>query len=368
MALATKCPQCGVLFRVVADQLKLRGGLVRCGQCRAVFDAIGSLTYVDDSAVAPSRAAKEEAPAASPSPVSPADDAPATRPALGRATTLRISPVPPATLAGNLPPRGESSASTFDEPAVIRRRTRGSTVTHADGDGARGVDTTAGTQGRAPTLVRTHEAPESEPLEAPLDEGAEPIAGKPIESDAAAVAAEATDRPPSFTRPRRRQRRGFSIVYGGGAALLVLVAAIQLAVIFRGQLMIHWPQSRPLLTDLCGVLRCNVNWPMQADRLAVIGTELQAIPGTDALELSALVRNRADFRQSLPAIEVTLTDARNRPLARKVFTPADYLASAGEPTSRLQEGLAPGGDLSIRILFEARGLAPAGFLVYPFYL
>ena len=50
MALATKCPQCGALFRVVADQLKLRGGLVRCGQCRAVFDAIGSLTYVDDTA------------------------------------------------------------------------------------------------------------------------------------------------------------------------------------------------------------------------------------------------------------------------------------------------------------------------------
>src|SRR5512134_2796782 len=106
MALATKCPQCGVLFRVVADQLKLRGGLVRCGQCRAVFDAIGSLTYVDDSAVPPSRPAKEDARAAGRATVPPADDAPATRPALGRSTTLRISPVPPATLAGNLPPRG----------------------------------------------------------------------------------------------------------------------------------------------------------------------------------------------------------------------------------------------------------------------
>jgi len=40
---------CQVLFRVVADQLKLRGGLVRCGSCRHVFDAIGSLAYVDDA-------------------------------------------------------------------------------------------------------------------------------------------------------------------------------------------------------------------------------------------------------------------------------------------------------------------------------
>jgi hypothetical protein len=169
-------------------------------------------------------------------------------------------------------------------------------------------------------------------------------------------------------QPKRRKRRGFSVVYGGGTALLALLAAIQLAVIFRGQLMIHWPQSRPLLADLCSVFRCAINWPTQADRLAVMGTELQAIQGTDALELSALIRNRAEFTQSLPAIEVTLTDARNRPLARKVFTPADYLASAGEPTTRLQEGLAPGADLAIRIHFDARGVSPAGFLVYPFYL
>jgi len=368
MALATKCPQCGALFRVVADQLKLRGGLVRCGQCRAVFDAIGSLTYVDDSVVAPLRPAKEETPAAGPTTASPSDEAPGKRPTLGRAMTLRISPVPPATLARNLPPHGEPVASPPTEPAVIRRRTKGSTVTNAEPGELRAGETTAGTQGRAPTLVRLHEAPESGPPKSPVDDGVGPAAGRPFEADAAPGEAEEADRPPSFMQPKPPARRGFSIVYGGGAALLLLMAAIQLAVILRGPLMIHWPQSRALLTDLCGVLRCTVSWPTQADRLAVIGTELQAIPGTDALELSALIRNRADFRQSLPAIEVTLTDARNRPLARKVFTPADYLASAGEPAARLQEGLAPGSDLSIRIFFEARGLAPAGFLVYPFYL
>ena len=33
-----------------------------------------------------------------------------------------------------------------------------------------------------------------------------------------------------------------------------------------------------------------------------------------------------------------------------------------------EEEAAPGGDLAIRIHFEARGISPAGFLVYPFYL
>src|SRR4029453_7850784 len=125
MALATKCPQCSALFRVVADQLKLRGGLVRCGQCRAVFDAIGSLTYVDDAALAQTRTitaltqplAKQVSPTPrssrvepSAAPVSaPMRRAPRTRPAsantgpsrhtLGPATTLRIAPTAPATLA-----------------------------------------------------------------------------------------------------------------------------------------------------------------------------------------------------------------------------------------------------------------------------
>jgi len=333
-----------------------------------VFDAIGSLTYVEDSVVAPMRTPKEETPAAGPSPTPPADEALATRHALGRSTTLRISPVPPATLAGNLPPLGERFTSPRDDPAVVRRRTTGSAVTSPEAGEVRGAETTAATQGRVPTLVRPSDAAETSRVEAAADGGIEPVAGVPPESDDATREAEETDRPPSFMQPKRGKRRGFSVVYGGGAALLVMLAAIQLAVIYRSHLMIHWPQSRLLLTDLCSVFRCTVNWPTQADRLAVMGTELQSIQGTDALELSALIRNRADFRQSLPAIEVTLTDARNRPLARKVFTPADYLASAGEPTSRLQEGLAPGSDLAIRIYFEARGLSPAGFLVYPFYL
>src|SRR6476469_10053501 len=35
----TRCPGCGTVFRVTAAQLSLREGQVRCGHCRAVFDA-----------------------------------------------------------------------------------------------------------------------------------------------------------------------------------------------------------------------------------------------------------------------------------------------------------------------------------------
>lgn len=39
MSQITSCPSCGTRFRVVADQLRISDGWVRCGQCQEVFDA-----------------------------------------------------------------------------------------------------------------------------------------------------------------------------------------------------------------------------------------------------------------------------------------------------------------------------------------
>jgi predicted Zn finger-like uncharacterized protein len=374
MALATKCPQCGALFRVVADQLKLRGGLVRCGQCRAVFDAIGSLTYIDDAALTQTRTVSAltkplaaPAPAPAPPPVANVGEssAAAARQVLGPATTLRITPGAPATLAGTLAARAEpASTARSDERVSIRQRAKAAARRRA-------VATEPPREAHlseagVPTLL----APEiaRQPASPPLAEGIEVVELAPPPRDDYVATVGADDSEPEFIRPQRRDRRGFSIVFGGGTLLLALLAATQLAVIFRGDVLAHWPQARLLMVDLCSVFRCTVSWPTRPDQLAVMGSELQSLPGTDVLELTAVIRNRAAFRQALPALEVTLTDTRNQALARKAFAPADYLASAGELSSRIQEGLGPGSDLTIRIFFEARGVRPAGFLVYPFYL
>jgi predicted Zn finger-like uncharacterized protein len=37
----TRCPGCATVFRVTAEQLALRGGQVRCGHCKTVFDGVG---------------------------------------------------------------------------------------------------------------------------------------------------------------------------------------------------------------------------------------------------------------------------------------------------------------------------------------
>jgi predicted Zn finger-like uncharacterized protein len=70
MALATQCPHCHTTFRVAADQLKLRGGIVRCGACQSIFD--GNAHLID--LARPAAPAPTETPPAPPGP-SAQDDA-----------------------------------------------------------------------------------------------------------------------------------------------------------------------------------------------------------------------------------------------------------------------------------------------------
>lgn len=82
MALATKCPHCNTIFRVAADQLKLRGGIVRCGTCKEVFD--GNAALLDPAApllpvagAAPAVMAQPAVPAPAPQVIAAATPAPA---------------------------------------------------------------------------------------------------------------------------------------------------------------------------------------------------------------------------------------------------------------------------------------------------
>lgn len=356
MALATRCPQCQAMFRVVADQLKLRGGLVRCGSCRHAFDAIGSLSYLDDGA----------ARRASTDPAS-TDLASADEAAAADLPTAVSAPsaTPPAALG---PASGGADQSAWgvptllivDPPSPPRAPTDKSRETtqrdQAQADAA-DTDTPAHSSGAAFGVGPERSPPGPAAAAAPWP--AQPQADAPTDE-------RADDESPAFLR-RKPRSRSVTICLGAGSVVLAIAALLQLAVLFRVELSIALPAARPVLVKLCKPLHCTVGWPTQAELLAVVGTELQALPGTDVLELTAVVRSRAAYTLALPAVEVTLTDAQSRTLARKVFAPEDYLASAGAAPSRIAEGLAAGADLIVRLSFEARGLAATGFVVYPFY-
>lgn len=129
----TRCPQCHTAFRVVADQLRVRNGLVRCGVCSTVFDGRASLES-EQAPVAPPPMSPFAAPAplAGDPPVAPAPTVPqfprSTAPRSGDAYSsthpggypVPPAPVPVASAAPELPVAAAVSAP----PAVLRGRTR----------------------------------------------------------------------------------------------------------------------------------------------------------------------------------------------------------------------------------------------------
>jgi predicted Zn finger-like uncharacterized protein len=101
MALATQCPHCGTMFRVASDQLKLRGGIVRCGSCQEIFD--GSATLVDLDALPVKAPAEPESVTAPAAPEAVAEPEPVLAPASQPVLQSVLEPVAPAEAPADTP-------------------------------------------------------------------------------------------------------------------------------------------------------------------------------------------------------------------------------------------------------------------------
>jgi predicted Zn finger-like uncharacterized protein len=102
MSLATRCPACGTIFRVVQDQLKVSEGWVRCGQCHEVFHGIESLFDLEsDPALAARRAARQATP--SPAAAAAAQKARSERAEFASAPTQPVPLAPAAPVAPMAP-------------------------------------------------------------------------------------------------------------------------------------------------------------------------------------------------------------------------------------------------------------------------
>ena len=81
--------------------------------------------------------------------------------------------------------------------------------------------------------------------------------------------------------------------------------------------------------------------------------------------LNAVLRNRAPFPQEFPALELTLTDERDKPVLRRVLFARDYLDSARTPG--IAQGLSAGAEMSLRVSLDAGKARATGYRLYLFY-
>lgn len=148
------------------------------------------------------------------------------------------------------------------------------------------------------------------------------------------------------------------------ALLMSLLFVAQSAYFFRVELAARVPGLKPALTDYCRMLKCTVPLPRKTDLIGIESSDLEADPKQEnQINLNALLRNRAPFAQAFPNLELTLNDSQDKPLARRVFRPADYLPPQENETA----GMAPNRDLNLRLHLYVNDLRPIGYRLALFY-
>ena len=405
MALATQCPHCGTLFRVAADQLKLRGGIVRCGACQQIFDGntgLVDLTAPPSSPAPPSLPAPGAGPAAT-------QDAPETD-AAGAPDTDQDGEEPIYTLEFDraLSPYGilpHASNAQDDEPEVaVEAESAPAPVADLqvdeeivaapppdaghDHDDAPGPVEEALASAEPPAPRQP--APDAPPLLLRESAGGSPPivspAALPPPKPARTRAAEARarrskltptriedtprlrvpeiDEPEFVRRGRQREQSGKAvrIALVAGSVLLLVALVLQAMMSSRDVLAARYPALRPALASTCAVFGCKVGLPARPDALVIETGELITLGG-NAYTLSTVLRNGGDLALAWPSIELTLNDADDKPLVRRVFGPRDYAPQAATAPT----GFGARAEQPVKIHFRLEGLEPSGYHIAVFY-
>ena len=73
--------------------------------------------------------------------------------------------------------------------------------------------------------------------------------------------------------------------------------------------------------------RCSIGSPRQIEAIVIDSSSFSKLR-SDAYRLAFTLKNQAAMEVAMPAVELTLTDAQDQPVLRRVLTPADMVAAA----------------------------------------
>ena len=269
-----RCPACETMFKVVADQLKIAQGWVRCGQCGELFDA--SLPFVPDETAVPAlelAPPPEHAENAQLAPISP--DEPEIRPMAAAATQNELS-------KPNEPnePSGPADMQASQEVALRK-------------------------------------------IVAPKPEAAEPEAATEVSF------VQDARRKEFWKKPLIRAVLGLIFL------LLLSALALQWMVQQKDLLAALHPRLGPLLEALCRPLECEIRPLRRIGSLAIDSSSFSKT-GPDRYRLGFVLKNNDVTALEIPALEVTLTDHRDEVLTRRVLTPGEFGALAATLGAHLE--------------------------------
>lgn len=371
MSLHATCSRCHTTFRISEQQLAAAGGWAQCGVCAAPFDALAGLPEGERTRYLTPFAPKPELPVEGPvaEPVVPvANPAPVEAPA-------PPAPEPAAEIPATAPPstEPEPQAPSPPEPRLpgLERRIAEEA---AEAQGTHPSDLPSiiildpdakvpEEYGPLPIISNDSTAYGDAALELEDDdeeeEGGEEKAStpasatvsRPIPSESVLAAAPA---------PAHRRVGWLWVV----VPMLVLLLLGQLVYFLRDPLVANYPGLQPLLSSVCKVLGCQLGLPQNVEKIKILGSDLQAEPGNGKrLTLVLTLANQASYPQAWPMLQLSLTDTRDKPVARRVFAPSEYLNRPG----MLEAGIPALSETPLSLHLETRDVNASGFRVEVFY-
>lgn len=155
-----------------------------------------------------------------------------------------------------------------------------------------------------------------------------------------------------------------SILWAMATLPLLLLLLAQTIYLFRVELAARLPVLKPALIGYCRILKCSVPLPQKVSLMSIESSELKDDPAhRNKITLGALLRNRAAYTQAFPNLELTLTDSQDKALARRIFSPRDYLSKPGD----LTVGLPANQELNVKLHLDTTDLKPLGYRLVLFY-
>ena len=400
---------------MVADQLRISQGWVRCGMCQSVFDASEDLQTVSDDllqsameqtqtdeAVKPAELVEPERADAPDSEAADADlksadsqfDDESVAP-----TVHESDAVSPPVTEVEAAPEPELAPEFVPEPVEsVAEDASAETPAHAESTEPSFID-----QAR-PLVADAEVQAESSAEDAAVDKvAAEPAAAEPgttdselqeigdvkivsdqhlLSTDVDAVrsevnAAQPVDEEsadpheplpvadePGFVRQARRQAFWQSTGVRVALVLGSVVAAggllAQHAWQQRDTLAAEYPALAPALTKACKAVGCELQPRREIADVVISGSGFKQLADAHEYQWSLTLENRSDAPVATPVAELTLTDAQDKPLLRRVVD----LKPLGAP-----EQLQPRQEWSVNVPVQVQELsAPvAGYRALVFY-
>lgn len=167
----------------------------------------------------------------------------------------------------------------------------------------------------------------------------------------------------SFVRAARRKafwrQPGVRLVLALFALTALVALALQVAVQERDRIAAMDPRARPWLVKLCAPLQCEIAPQRQIADVVIDSSSFNKARG-DSYQLALTMKSQATIPLAMPAVELTLTDAQDQPVLRRVLLPTDMAAPAELPARGEWSA-------SVAVIVTTGGARVAGYRLLAFY-